>query len=308
MLGLTDDARAMALAAGLCLALGCNGDDEEPAGNGTGSDSGTAANPDDGDTPVASTQPDPDDDGGTTNDTTNDTTGDDTGVGPGDDPDSTGDPLPADCDFMEAFDGVADGEDWPSPWVVTGGTEIADVQGGRGRLRPFTSGYSLSRIVAPMNCTNFEATFTFEFTDGNTQGAGFYVRQNGGHLADSNPAGQGYSAFAEAFRDPIGLGVWREVNGAEENLAPVVPMTIEANVVYSVRLRVAQVDASTTSLQARMWPAGGEEPGEWQVERTDGTPSLQGVQGGLAIDAWSVLQEGTASDMFFDDIVVTEAI
>ena len=224
----------------------------------------------------------------------------------GDGADLTGSPA-NNCEFSESFDDVPDGAEWPAPFVRSGGVEIADVQGGRARLRPSTSEYSLARMFAPMDCTDFEATVTFEFTSGDTQGAGLYVRHNGGYLAQTDPAGEGYAAFAEAFRDPVGFGLWREVSGSEENLEPVLPTSLEAGVVYAMRLRVTQTDAGTTVLQGRIWPADAAEPTEWQIERSEATESLQGVSGGLALDAWSVLQSGTASDMFFDDVVVTQA-
>ncbi len=310
MIGLNRTVLTLGAALAVSASAGCKDDDEGSAAGTTDASStggSTSTGGGEGDTP-AQTDAGPgsnDNDDEADDDTSDDGTVDGPDTGPDDDADTTEGPGPVDCEFTESFD--TDGANWPAPWVVTGGVEVADVVGGRGRLRPFTSGYSLARIYAPLDCTDFEATFTFEFTDGNTQGAGFYVRQNGGHLTDSNPPGQGYSTFAEAFRDPVGLGVWREVAGSEENLAPVEPMPIEPNVVYAVRLRVAQIDASTTGLQARMWRAGTEEPKNWQVERSDSNPGLQGARGGIAVDAWSVLQKGTASDMFFDDIVVTGA-
>lgn len=307
MIGHNRGALILGVLSAALLGGACGGDSDETGDDSTGSGTGASTSTEGGGTATSDTQSPPRTNDGD-NDTTEDGSMDDPDTASGDeDPDSTGEPGPVQCDFTESFDGVRDGGAWPAPWVMTGGVEVADVQGGRGRLRPVTSGYSLARMFAPMDCTDFEATFTFEFTDGGTQGAGFYVRQNGGHLMLSQPTGRGYSVFAEAFRDPVGLGVWREVGGAEENLAPVEPMTIAPNVRYAVRLRVAQLDAATTQLQAKMWAADAEEPAGWQVERTDAGPDLQGARGGVAIDAWSVLTAGEASDMFFDDIVVTAA-
>ncbi len=241
------------------------------------------------------------------------------GTGPGadstsDDPPATGNddntpprlPPPGACDFSESFD-VPDGSPWPEPWVEIGGTAVADVQGGRGRLVPFTSSYSLARMFAPLNCVDVEATWSFELTDDSTQGMGFFVRQNGGYLQQTQPTGAGYSTFVEKFRNPEGIAVWREVNGVEEMIEPIVPMAVQSGVVYRARLRVTQQSEDTTLLQARFWRASDSEPGQWQVERTDQSANLQGVGGGLGLDAWSNLTDGMPSELFFDDIEVRAA-
>ncbi|MEZ4430487.1 MAG: hypothetical protein R3A51_22655 [Nannocystaceae bacterium] len=224
------------------------------------------------------------------------------------DPSATDTEGPGDCSLVEGFAGIPDGAPWPAPWVEAGGVEVADVQGERGRLRPQLTSYSLARMFAPLDCVDFEVTFTFMFSDDTTQGVGFYVRQNGGYLHQSDPPGQGYASFTESFRDPAGIGLWREVTGNEENLPPVVPQPIAAAVQYAVRLRVTQQDGFTL-LQTRIWPMNQAEPAQWQVERMDSFDALQGTSGGVAIDAWSSLQQGqgTAADLLVDDIVVTPA-
>lgn len=210
------------------------------------------------------------------------------------------------CAFTEDFEGIADGEPWPAPWVEAGGVLVADVQDGRGRLLPIISGYSLARMYAPISCVEAEGTFTFSFGDDQTQGVGVYLRQNGGYLQDTNPSGAGLAAFAESFRDPPGIAIWHEIDGEELQLTPVTPAAILAGETYSVRFRITQQDAATTLLQSKVWAADEAEPTGWAVEVTDATPSLQGIAGGLAIDAWAALTRGAATEMFIDDIVVTD--
>lgn len=226
---------------------------------------------------------------------------------PGTDPsaDETGTPVQS-CDFEEAFD-VEDGEPWPAPWIALGGVAVADVQGGRGRLVPVVSGYSLARMGVPLDCRDAEATFTFELTDGVTQGVGFYVRQNGGYLESTTPRGLGYAAFAEMFREPAGIGAWREHEGREELIETVVPFALEPGVVHRVRLRVTQDGSASTLVRVKLWRDGQPEPAAWQVERTDATPALQGLFGGIAVDAWSSLTNGQSLALYVDDIVVTAA-
>jgi hypothetical protein len=211
-----------------------------------------------------------------------------------------------DCAFTESFD-LPDGSDWPSYWTSVGGVAIADVQGGRGRLVPTPGAYAVARIITPLDCTDVEVTFAFELGDAGTQGFGMYTRQNGGYLQQTNPTGAGYSMFVEGFRAPAGVAVWREVDGVEQMIEPIVAADVASGVVYRARLRVTQQDAGTTLLQARFWPDTATEPGAWQVERTDSTPGLQGAGGNIAVDTYTTLMQGTAADMFVDDIVVAAA-
>jgi len=214
-----------------------------------------------------------------------------------------------DCVLLEDFEGVANGSPWPGGWHEAGGVALADVQDGRGRLRPIITDYSLARMIAPMDCTDVDASLTFMFTDGNTQGVGLFARNNGGYLRQTEPPGEGLAAFAEAFRSPVGIGLWREVDGQERLIPPVTPFDIQPNVEYRMRFRLTQQDASTSLLQTKIWPISGSEPADWIAEQTDDTVSLQNAGGALALDAWSSEQASgnDAADLFFDDIVVTAA-
>ena len=117
--------------------------------------------------------------------------------------------------------------------------------------------------------------------------------------------------FVEKFR-PAGtpnpqVGVWHEVNGNEiQNLPAANVPTLSASAIHRVRFRVEQLNATTTRLRAKAWADAATEPAAWMVDNTDTTASLQNVAGQLAIDSWSTMTSGTASDLFIDDIVVTQ--
>jgi hypothetical protein len=212
--------------------------------------------------------------------------------------------------YVESF-AQANGSPWPAPWVATGGTALADVQGGRARLRPFDSGYSLARMFAPIDTRDVEVRFRFVLEHEPTQGVGFYVRQNGGYLTQTNPTGAGYAIFIEgSFRGLPGVGVWREQLGNEIQIAHSVGVAGPTQqVLYRARLRVLQVDALTTALQAKFWPDGQAEPAQWQVSANDSTPSLQNLNGGIAVDSWSVLQSPNTitAHTLVDDIEIETA-
>lgn len=215
----------------------------------------------------------------------------------------------SECSFSESFDGIPDGSDWPAPWVPSGGVMLADVQGGRGRILPITGPYALGRMYVPLppTCIDIEGTFTFELAEVQTPGVGLYLRHNGGFLDQTDPPGQGYVAFVQAFGQATGISVWRELDGVETVLAPYVPQLVLADTVYRLRYRITQQDPATTRLRARVWPVEGIEPAGWQVDLTDASPALQGVGGGFSVDVWSQLPAGMATDVLVDDIVIGPA-
>ncbi len=183
------------------------------------------------------------------------------------------DTFDADCGvptFIETF-AAADGAGWPAPWRVAGDVALADVQGSFGRLRPGPTGYSLGRMKADTATRDVDVTFRFRLENASTQGVGFYVRQNGGYLTETIPNGQGYAIFIEgSFRGLPGVGVWRETNGNEEQIAHSTGVAGPAvGTVYRARFQTRQLNPTTTELRARFWSDGSTEPASWQITGTD---------------------------------------
>ncbi|MDZ4813005.1 MAG: SMP-30/gluconolactonase/LRE family protein [Pseudomonadota bacterium] len=202
-----------------------------------------------------------------------------------------------------------DGAGWPIPWVAVGGVALADIQTGRARLRPTASAYSVARMRSPLGSRDVEVRFSFTLEHEPTQGVGFGVRQNGGYLTQTNPMGQGYAVFLEgSFRGLAGIGLWKEENGVETQLAHSPPSVAgpSAGITYRVRFRTHQINATTTGMQARFWPASGIEPEGWQVSVTDSTAVLQNITGVFASDSWSSIQNPAAitAHTFVDDIQI----
>lgn len=202
-----------------------------------------------------------------------------------------GGPTPGKFSFNESF--PADGASWPSRWQQLGGVASATALGGRGRLAPVASGYSLARMGSAFSQRDAEVTFQLAFEDVGTQGVGLYLRQSGGYLRATSQHGGGYAVFVEGFSGSQ-IGVWREVDGEEHQIQAFdLPAPLSSNTIYAVRFRVAQAGSTTTRLQARLWAAAQAEPSTWQVDATDLTPSLQGVSGGIAVDSYSSVASGT---------------
>ena len=209
--------------------------------------------------------------------------------------------------FAEPFS--INGVGWSGQWSDIGGVESWEVIGGRARLRPVPSDYSLARVVHPLdNAQDVEIRFTVSFEDIATQGVGVYVRQNAGYLEQTVPAGEGYGVFVEGFRGTPGIGVWREIGGEEQSIQITFDnaLAFANGVDYRVRFRVHQMNPTTTYLQAKVWPLADPEPFGWMVAGQDTTASLQQVSGGIAVDSWSAVQSpgAIAASTFVDDLEV----
>lgn len=193
---------------------------------------------------------------------------------------------------------------WPAPWVVAGGVAAHSVVGGRGRLVPTLSSYALGRMYVPASVVDAEARYKVRFTEPGLMGAGFYLRQNGGWLQGTATHGQGYAAFLEGFRGPR-LGVWREVDGVEMEIAFTTFPTLAANVDYQLRFTVTQEGAGMTRLHAEVTRPDMPALPAVVVDALDGTAILQNRAGGIAVDAYSNQNVGgTQGEVLFDDVEV----
>ena len=202
-----------------------------------------------------------------------------------------------------------DGASWPAPWTGVGGVALSDVQAGRARLRPVPSSYTLARMTAPVLARDVEVRFAMQIEHVPSQGVGFLVRHSGAYFT---PTDQGYGVFIEGtFRGAQnqGIGIWKGVQGIESILAhsPAAVPGPSAGILYRVRYRVHQLNASSTMLQAKYWPDNIAEPIAWQVSVVDSTPELQNLTGGIAVDSASgiLAPNPVTANALVDDIVVT---
>ncbi len=213
------------------------------------------------------------------------------------------------CSLTEDFEGLPDGSPWPAQWVASGGVVVADVRDGWGRIQPDVSGYSLGRMFAAIDCQDVDASVTFMFIGFSSSGAGMYGRHNGAFLTLDDPPGAGYGVFAETFRNPMGIGAWQELGGHEAEMTDVAAFPLVPSTPYRMRLRITQADPTSTLVQVKVWNANDPQPAAWNVEYVDDEVSLQESGGGIALDAFSSLipPSGEARDVYFDDLVVTQA-
>lgn len=246
-------------------------------GSGTATSAGPAPSTGDGETNTPG-EPEP-----TTSATAGASNGADASDGASD---SDGATSPTDLPYTQSFAGP-DGAPWNSPWEAGGSHVISsELLGGRGRFNGDTA--SVARMVLPgFSETDVDVTITVEFDDWTRQGFGFYVRQNGGVLQQTNPPGQGYAAYVEGGFMGF-MGLWRETNGVEEPLAnaSVAGGYVESGQPYRLRFQCA-TEAGSTRLRTRLWPADEPEPDDWLLDILDDTPVLQGRAGSFAVDVYN---------------------
>jgi hypothetical protein len=280
----------------LCLAAGCKDDGGDAPADGSTSDDDTAGDAD----PTDASADDPTDASAEAEDADpTDASADDpdTADPDTDDPDTSGDEdpdtgEPGEPIYDESFDGP-DGDPWPSPWTIVG-THVLDAALDGGRARMSGANNLVARLVLEgFDERDVEVEAVVEYDDWNAQGYGFYVRQNGGALQETDPPGQGYGVYAEGgyMRS---LGVWKEIDGVETEVLTVpdaVPGGVAAGVPYRIRFQCRQV-GDNTLLRAKMWRDGDPEPGDWMVETEDDTPELQGISGSFANDVYNYAGSG----------------
>lgn len=232
---------------------------------------------------------------GTGDDTTTDA--EDEGEGEASSGSAGADGLP----MEESFTG--DGGPWPAPWSAVGTAVLAaDLAADRGRLAG-AMGYVARMILPGYAVVDLDATVVVAFDDATRQGFGFYARQNGGVLHETEPPGQGYCVYVEG-EGVANLAIWRELGGVEQLLAGAdnpIAGGIQPGVDYALRLQIVQSGA-TTELRTKMWRADEAQPPTWAVELEDATAELQGTAGSFAVDLYNY--DGTGS-VYIDDIVVT---
>jgi hypothetical protein len=73
---------------------------------------------------------------------------------------------------------------------------------------------------------------------------------------------------------------------------------------YRAKLRV-EPRGSAASLKAKVWPKAGQEPDAWTIEAEDPCPNECGSPGLFAY-AWGITEKSPGTEIFYDNIVVTE--
>jgi PKD repeat protein len=175
-------------------------------------------------------------------------------------------------------------------WSPLGSSASFSVAGGTGMMTVSKAGSGPSIFLNSVSSTNTDVQVTFS-SDKAATGGGIYV-----YVAARRPTGAGdYRAKIHLLSNgTVGISLLRtDSAGAETSLTP---ETVVTGITYTpglqLRIRVQAFGTTPTTLRARVWLAGGTEPGVWQVTSTDSTAALQAA-GGVGLKAY--LSSSTAN-------------
>ncbi|SMQ58294.1 PKD domain-containing protein [Agreia sp. VKM Ac-1783] len=191
------------------------------------------------------------------------------------------DPNPGAALATDAFERAASAgfgsADAGGAWTVNGGAANASVAGGKGILSFSKGGAGLNAFLPAVSSTRSNAVVNFS-TDKLDNGSGQYVSL----AARQVSAGNDYRGKVKvAPNGAMTLYLGKTVGGTETTLKTLaVPGTYVPGTEYSIRVQA--VGSTSTTLSAKLWPTGQQEPTDWQVTVDDTTAGLQAA-GGVAL-------------------------
>ena len=176
-------------------------------------------------------------------------------------------PMP----WTENFEGFAEGSA-PAGWIsmVTGKFAVAAVGGQKALYKP-PDNTLFKRIRAFMGSTAW-SNYTVE-ADVQTPTR---RRQQG----DIGITAQRYSLILYGTSQRLKLEPWEP----ETTRTVTVPFAWKPDTWYHLKLRVENLPTGGVRARGKAWPTGGEEPAEWQIDKTDPIGNRQGAPG-MFIDA-----------------------
>lgn len=214
-------------------------------------------------------------------------------------------PLPPGVLAADSFEravisgfGTADvGGDWTS----VGSKTPMSVADGAGRITMSRAGSGPRIYLGELSSADVDATVDVRL-DKIPSGGDTYLT-----LAVRRTGSSEYRLKARLQPTATMLFLTQTVNGKETNLAyETLPgMTYQQGDVF--RMRVRAVGSGTTTLTAKMWRVGSNEPTGWQLRGTDSSAALQ-TSGGVGVAAYlSANADNAPVVAAFDDLRVTSA-
>jgi hypothetical protein len=196
---------------------------------------------------------------------------------------------------------VADGwgnADTGQTWTVGSNTSNFSVSGGAGRHAVSARGVSrFSLLPAPSPDTDMRVNWS---ADQAGVADSLYVHLTARYLDADNMY---YARVQMASTGSVVLTLRKRVGGTETVLATgSTTLAFSAGTVYTARMRVMR-----DLLAAKVWPAGTEEPGAWQVSATDSDLSAAGSVG-LRTVVGSATTNTLPVTFSFDDFSVSSTV
>ena len=186
-------------------------------------------------------------------------------------------------------------------WSLRGTSTHFTVADGVGRIRMNAPGHGPGTSLNAVSAAGTDTSVRFSL-DKPATGGGIYVDVVGRQVGTT---GQYMATVRVASNGAVTLQALRAVGSTETILrqATVAGVTYQAGQQLQLRLQVT--GTSPTTVRAKLWPAGTEEPADWQVSATDSTAELQ-VPGAVGLGVYA---SGSATNTpvlaSFDDLTVT---
>jgi PKD repeat protein len=182
-------------------------------------------------------------------------------------------------------------------WTVVGSTAAATVTGGSGRISAAVGGTSAATLPVPVRDADVRADVVVEKAP--TGGGSFVSVVSRSAGAERYTTQLRYSATGS-----VTASLTRVSGGAETVLGSYrLPANYTPGTVLEVRF--ATEGTGTTTLRAKVWPAGTAEPAAWQVTATDTTAVLQRA-GAVRVDLYHSSTATTAQTVRLDDLQVVD--
>ncbi|MBC7594689.1 MAG: hypothetical protein H7288_12240, partial [Kineosporiaceae bacterium] len=208
-----------------------------------------------------------------------------------------GGPLAVDR-FSRAVTGSLGTAETGGAWTVSGSNTSFAVDGSRGSIALPAAGSSRTALLSSVSALNLEVTVDLGM-DKAASGENIFMAL----MARANNASNNYRA--KLVLRPAGdvqVQLTKVVAGVETSIksAALPGVAHSSGGVYTVRFRVT--GTNPTTLQAKVWPAGGVEPLAWAVQVSDSSAGLQ-TAGGVGF--WSYVSgsaNSTPQTVIFDNL------
>ena len=167
-----------------------------------------------------------------------------------------------------------DGSSWSTQWSFDNANQaqFIDISNNHGRVGRESNSPGNDIVIAYINTNNAEdvdASVTFSINS-NAMSFGMVSRRSD---ADSDTY-----YYSKVDSNKGGVSIYKVVNGVDTKLGQITNPNITSGTDWNMRF-VTSTNGAVTDLSVKVWLAGSSEPASFQLELTDGEPSLQNASG-----------------------------
>jgi len=182
-------------------------------------------------------------------------------------------PFAAD-EFQRTVSGGWGASDVGGTWTRTGAAANYAVTGGLGRITMSNPGSGPLAYLGSVSAQNVDATVDVSL-DKAAAGGPIYTSFSVRRTVD----GEYFAQARWTVNGGIILDIVKLVGGTQTNMKSLTISGLSVGAGDTLHLRFQATGTSPTTLNAKVWKVGTNEPAGWQVSTTDGAPMLQGPGG-----------------------------